>query len=58
MEFRKCNGTKVHAKSEPSLIKTVKWDDFMYNNNYEYYIEKAVGIKDDVDSYDVHVNLD
>lgn len=57
-EFRECNGTKIHTKSEPSLIKTVKWDDFMYGNNYEYYIEKAVEIKDDAESYDVHVNLD
>jgi hypothetical protein len=57
-EFRECNGTKIHTKSEPSLIKTVKWDDFMYSENYEYYIEKAVEIKDDAESYDVHVNLD
>lgn len=57
-EFRECNGTKIHTKSEPSLIKTVKWDDFMQSKNYEYYIEKAVDIKDDAESYDVHVNLD
>jgi hypothetical protein len=57
-EFRECNGTKIHTKSEPSLIKTVKWDDFMHSKNYEYYIEKAVEIKDDAESYDVHVNLD
>ena len=57
-EFRECNGTKIHTKSEPSLIKTVKWDDFMYSNNYEFYIKKAVEIKDDAESYDVHVNLD
>ena len=57
-EFRECNGTKIHTKSEPSLIKTVKWVDFMQSKNYEYYIEKAVEIKDDAESYDVHVNLD
>jgi len=57
-EFRECNGSKIHTKSEPSLIKTVKWDDFMYGTNHEFYIEKSVEIKDDARSYDVHVNLD
>lgn len=56
-EFRECNGSKIHIKDEPSLIKTVKWDDFMIGNNYNIYIDKAVEIKDDEKSYDVHVNL-
>lgn len=56
-EFRICNGIKIHTKDEPSFIKTIKWDDFMYSNNYNYYIDKAVSIKDDAVSYDVHVNL-
>ncbi len=57
-EFRECSGTKIHTKSEPSLIKTVKWEDFMSDNNSDYYIEKAIEIKDDAESYDVHVNMD
>lgn len=57
-EFRECNGTRIHTKSEPSLIKTVTWEDFMSGNNSDYYIEKAIEIKDDAESYDVHVNMD
>lgn len=57
-EFRECNGSKIHIKDEPSFIKTVKWDDFMIGQNYNIYIDKAVEIKDDEKSYDVHVNLD
>jgi len=57
-EFRECNGTKIHTKPEPSFIKTVKWDDFMSGNNYSNYIDKAIEIKDDAESYDVHINLD
>ncbi len=56
-EFRECNGTKIHTKDEPSLIKTVRWEDFM-DGDYNYYIEKAIEIKDDAASYDIHVNLD
>lgn len=57
-EYRECNGTKIHIKNEPSLIKTVKWGDFMIGSNYEFYIERAIEIRDDSKSYDVHVNLD
>ena len=57
-EFRECNGTKIHTKDEPSFVKTVKWDDFMNGNYYNSYIDKAIEIKDDAESYDVHVNLD
>lgn len=56
-EFRVCNGIQIHTKDEPSFIKTIKWDDFMNGNNYNKYIDKAVEIKDDAESYDVHVNL-
>ncbi len=56
-EFRECNGTKIHTKDEPSLIKTVKWGDFM-DGDYNYYIGKAIEINDAAASYDIHVNLD
>lgn len=56
-EFRVCNGIQIHTKDEPSFIKTIKWDDFMNGNSYNNYIDKAVEIKDDEESYDVHVNL-
>lgn len=57
-EFRECGGTQIHTKDEPSFIKTVKWDDFMYANIYPIFIDKAIKIKDDAKSYDVHINLD
>ncbi len=57
-EIRNCNGSEIHKNDEPSLIKTVKWTDFMNANDYEYYINKAVDIKDNEGAYDVHVNLD
>lgn len=57
-EIRNCNGSEINENDEPSLIKTVKWADFMNGNNYEYYISKAVEIKDNEAAYDVHVNLD
>ncbi len=57
-EFRECSGTQIHTKDEPSFIKTVKWDDFMYGNIYPIYIDKAIEIRNDAKSYDVHVNLD
>jgi hypothetical protein len=57
-EYRECNGSKIHTKDEPSFIKTVKWDDFMNGDSYSYYFDKAIEIKDDENSYDVHVNLD
>lgn len=57
-EIRNCNGSEIHENDEPSFIKTVKWTDFMNGNNFEYYIKKAVEIKDNETAYDVHVNLD
>jgi hypothetical protein len=57
-DIRDCNGSKIHQNPEPSLIKTVKWHDFMDGNNHEYYINRALEIKDNAKAYDVHVNLD
>ncbi|SMD45776.1 MTH538 TIR-like domain [Aquiflexum balticum DSM 16537] len=57
-EIKECNGTKIHVNSEPSFIKTVKWDDFMNSNDHDFYIERAIEIKDDKNNYDVHINLD
>ena len=57
-EFRECNGTKIHITDEPSFIKTVRWDSFMSNDNCNHYIEKAIGIKDTANLYDIHINLD
>lgn len=57
-EFRECNGSNIYINNEPSFIKTMKWYEFMNSDDHKHYIEKAVEIKDDEDSYDVHVNLD
>ncbi len=57
-EYRECGGTKIHTKDEPSLIKTIRWNEFMYGKYDEYYIQKAIEIRNDAKSYDVHVNLD
>jgi len=55
-QFRQCNGKDIYTNDEPSFFKTVKWDEFMRNHNY--YIEKAIEIKNNKDAYDVHINLD
>lgn len=57
-ELRECGGTQIHIKEEPSFIKTIQWNEFMYSKNDEYYIQKAIDIRNDAKSYDVHVNLD
>ena len=57
-DFRECNGTKIYINEESSFIKTVKWDDFMSGNNYNNYIEEAIKIKNDVNLYKVHINMD
>jgi hypothetical protein len=57
-ETRECNGSTIHTSDEPSFIKTVKWNDFMLNDNYNYYIDKAISIKDSMDLYDYKVNLE
>jgi len=46
----------IYTNEEPSFFKTVKWDEFMENHNY--YIEKAIEIRNNKDAYDVHINLD
>jgi len=56
-QYRECNGQFIHITNEPSFIKTVKWDTFMFGNNYNNYLDIAIAIKDDEESYDVHVNL-
>lgn len=55
-EFRECDGVKIYINNEPSFIKTVKWSDFM--EDYNSYIEKAINIRNNEESYDIHVNLD
>lgn len=55
-EFRVCNGRQIYNNDEPSFFKTVQWDEFM--NNHNYYIEKAIEIKNNKDAYEVHINLD
>ena len=57
-EYRECNGAKIHTTDKPSFIKTVKWDDFMLSDTYNFYINKAIEIKNNADLYDVHINLD
>lgn len=55
-QVRQCDGIYIYINDEPSFFKTVKWDGFM--RNYNYYIEKAIEIKNNKDAYDVHINLD
>ena len=59
-EMRECDGSKIHISDEPSFIKTVKWHDFN-GSSYNWYIDKAVEIKDDQvanDSYKMKIKLD
>lgn len=56
--FKECNGSQIHITNEPSFIKTVKWDEFMHNDNYNYYIEKSVEIKNSAMLYNVCINMD
>jgi len=57
-KIKECNGTKIHINEEHSLIKTVKWADFMNGNNHEYYIQKAIEIRENKTLYDVRINLE
>ena len=57
-KFRDCNGLKIYITDEPSFIKTIKWDDFIYMDNYKDYIEKAVEIRDNEEMYEIEINLD
>lgn len=56
-QFRECDGSIIHTADEPSFIKTVKWDDFISNNNQNIYIEKAIEIKNKLQNYDMQINL-
>ena len=56
-EFRECSGSKIHITDEPSFIKTVKWSDFILGENYNFYIEKAIEIRDNKDLYKPEINL-
>lgn len=56
-EFRECNGTRIHLTKEPSFIKTVRWDDFMFLNSYNSYIDAAIEIRDNKESYNIKINL-
>jgi len=55
-KFRECNGKNIYINEEPSFLKTIRWDKFM--SAYNYYIEKAIEIKNNKDAYDVHINMD
>ena len=57
-EFRECNGSKIHITDEPSFIKTVKWDNFIDGDNYNYYIDKSIEIRNSDSLYDICINLD
>lgn len=57
-ETRECNGSKIHITDEPSFIKTVKWSDFMLNDNYDSFLDKAIEIKDNKGLYDYKINLE
>lgn len=48
--IRECNGTTIYD-GEPSYIKVVEWDKFKHNSNY--YIEKAIKIKENIIDYDI-----
>jgi hypothetical protein len=57
-ETRECNGSIITISNEPSFIKTVKWSDFMNGDSYNFFIEKAIEIKDSKDLYDYKINLE
>lgn len=57
-ETRECNGSTIHTSNEPSFIKTVKWSDFMNGDSYNFFIEKAIEIKDSKDLYDYKIKLE
>lgn len=54
--FRECNGKKIYTNDEVSFFKTVQWNEFTSFPNY--YIDKAIKIKDNKEAYNVHINLD
>lgn len=40
-----------HTGGDHSYIKPVKWNDFI--NNYEYYIEKAIELRDQIEDFEI-----
>lgn len=57
-DTRECNGTTINISDEPSFIKTVKWEEFINKKDYNFYIEKAIAIRDNKDLYEVKIKLD
>jgi len=51
---RECNGSTI-IEGDASYIKTVKWSDFIASSNW--YIEKAIEIRDKADEYDLKIRL-
>ncbi len=56
-KFKECNGQKIHIVTEPSFIKTVRWDEFMRADNFNIYIEKAIEIRNNRELYNIEVNI-
>ena len=54
---RECNGSIIN-EGESSFIKTVKWEVFIYSKNYNFYIEKAIEIRENKDLYEPKIKLD
>ena len=57
-ETRECNSSIITISDEPSFIKTVKWNDFMLNDNCNSHLDKAIEIKDNKGLYDYKINLE
>lgn len=53
---RTCNGSTIN-EGEFSFIKTVKWEDFMQGNSFDYYINKCIEIRDNKEAYNIMINL-
>ncbi|MEX0720601.1 MAG: hypothetical protein WD059_08035 [Balneolaceae bacterium] len=51
---RECNGSKI-TEGDASYIKTVKWSKFIASSNW--YIEKAIEIRNKADEYKLKVQL-
>ena len=49
-----CNSDRIWD-GEPSYIPMVKWSDFI--NNVNYQIERVEKIRDRVDEYDLHIDV-
>lgn len=56
-DTRECNGSVINISDEPSFIKTVKWNDFMNGDFYNFYIDKAVEVKSNKYDYDYKIRL-